>query len=252
MDSWTDWLGSTVYLDEVPATLVSVDDDGIALDAGAESWRSVRPFDVVGLIHAPPLSRWWAAVRERDGRLLRLGRPVRDDVDRRRYPRRHLNLPVSVWWPAVPAEASGLTVDVSVGGFAAVLDRPPPPGTEVAARIEGLPQPMVTVARALEGYGEHQRFAFTDIGEQDTEVLARMTLPRPVRQRVVSSGAAVLWSTAGDQPVTIRTTPLGCIASGVVRCPPRAEHVIVESAGALHRAKVISVGGGVPRLGWLD
>ncbi|MGC9665898.1 hypothetical protein ACNTMW_05005 [Planosporangium sp. 12N6] len=253
MHTWQDWVGAAVYVDDrVRATVVEVDADGVTLDSSTGDWLPLRPFDVISLIRTRPMSRWWAAVREVTDRSLRLGPPVHDDVERRRFPRRALSAPVSVWWPGAGADSNGLTTDVSIGGFSAVFDHLPPEGSAIAARLDGLPRPIVAVATCLSANGDQARFAFHDIGALDVEILTAITLSRPVRKRVVASGEAVLWSTLGSQPVTIRSTPLGGVVTGAARCPSRKEHVILESQGVLHRAEVISVGGGVPRLGWLD
>ncbi|WP_412753077.1 PilZ domain-containing protein [Krasilnikovia sp. M28-CT-15] len=252
MDSWVERVGSTVTVNGVSALLIAADPTTGTLDVEVKHDLGVGPFDVVQLIHAPPVSRWWAAVRRVDGGRVQLGRPTNDETDRRRYPRRELELPVTVWWPDTPAESVGRTLDVSVGGFAAVLDHPPPEGVDVAVRIDGFHQPLLAIARCITVQDRQAHFAYTDIGAQESELARHLVLTRPARTWDGTSTDAVLWSSVGVQRVTAKPTRVACVVSGAQQCPARKEHVILKINDALLRARVVSVAGGVARLAWLD
>ncbi|GAB1644143.1 PilZ domain-containing protein [Krasilnikovia sp. MM14-A1259] len=252
MDSWVERVGATVTVNGVSALLVAVDPASGTLDLEIKDDLGVGPFGVVQLIHTPPVSRWWAAVRKVGGGRVQLGRPARDETDRRQYPRRELDLPVTVWWPDTSVESVGRTLDVSVGGFAAVLDHAPPEGVEVAVRIDGSYQPLLAIARCISVQDGQAHFAYTDIGAQESELARALVLTRPARTWDGTSTDAVMWSSAGAQPVTAEPTRVACVVSGAWQFPARKEHVVLKINDALVRARAVSVAGGVCRLAWLD
>jgi hypothetical protein len=252
VDSWGERVGSTVTVNGVSAVLIAADPTTGTLDVEVKDNLGVSPFDVVQLIHTPPISRWWAAVRMVSGGSVRLGRPARDETDRRQYPRRELNLPVTVWWPDTSVESVGHTLDVSVGGFAAALDHAPPEGVDVAVRIDGSYQPLLAIARCITVQDRQAHFAYTDIGMQESELAKHLVFTRPTRTWDGTSTDAVLWSSVGAQPVTAKPTRIACVVSGAQQCPARKEHVVLKINDALLRARVVSAAGEVVRLAWLD
>ncbi|BFU45568.1 PilZ domain-containing protein [Krasilnikovia sp. MM14-A1004] len=252
MDIWVERVGSTVTVNGVSALLSAADPTTGTLDVEVKDDLGLVPFDVVQLIHAPPVSRWWAAVRTVGGGRVQLGRPTLDGTDRRQYPRRELELPLTVWWPGTSVESNGRTLDVSVGGFAAVLDHPPPEGADVAVRIDGSYQPLLAVARCIAVQDQQAHFAYTDIGAQESELARSLVLIRPARTWDGASTDAVLWSSVGAQPVTAKPTRVACVVSGAQQWPARKEHVVLRINDELLRARVVSVAGGVARLAWLD
>ncbi|WP_412737209.1 PilZ domain-containing protein [Krasilnikovia sp. MM14-A1259] len=252
MDSWVERIGATVTVNGVSALLIATDPTTGTLDVEVEDDLGVGPFDVVQLIHSPPISRSWAAVRTVGDGWVQLGRPTHDETDRRQYPRRELELPVTVWWPGTSVETVGRTLDVSVGGFAAALDHPPPEGVDVVVRIDGSYQPLLAVARCIAVHDRQAHFAYTDIGAQESEMARHLVLTRPARTWDGTSTDAVLWSSVGAQPVTAKPTRIACVVSGAEHCPARKEHVVLKINDALLRARVVTVAGGVVRLAWLE
>jgi hypothetical protein len=82
----------------------------------------------------------------------------------RRYPRHFLSAPVTTWGLAKPGlpVTRGLTLEISVGGFSAVLCGPPKPGERVSVRLNLLNVAFETSAIVRHSSPARTGFQFLD------------------------------------------------------------------------------------------
>ena len=115
-----------------------------------------------------------------------------ETVQRRRWPRRAVAIPVTLVVPdaASPAGVRGETVDIGIGGALVRTSSRLPPGTDplVAVALPGF-ETMLIAARtiAAETCGDHTdyRLAFIELNDVETGRLADL-----MRQAPVTAGAA--------------------------------------------------------------
>ena len=186
-DSFPTRLGQVVLIEETgeePLTGVVFhsSDHAVVLDLTSPP-RTIDHADVSASVFAPEaLYRAWATANTTTGRRLVLS-DVRDVevIQRRRWPRRSLTMPISLVAvdAAVPAGVVGETVDIGIGGARVHTVEPVPAGADPLVTLT-LPdgEPLLLAARVVWADaaedGWHYRLAFCDLEDDDAARLAEL------------------------------------------------------------------------------